>query len=97
MVARDGSDGREQLWKWEIWASVSAVGAVVVGEVVVAAMAVKIYGQGPPSEKSTTTECGINDQLLAVIYRSHPMGKLLVEVDHNQLRTDNGVRDGRSN
>ena len=26
------------------------------------------YGQEPPSEESTTTECGFNYQLLAVIY-----------------------------
>ena len=32
------------------------------------------YGQEPPSEESTTTECGFNYQLLTVIYRSSPMG-----------------------
>ena len=32
------------------------------------------YGQEPPSGESTTTECGFNYQLLAVIYRSSPMG-----------------------
>ena len=26
------------------------------------------YGQEPPSGKSTTTECGVNYQLLAVMY-----------------------------
>ena len=26
-----------------------------------------VYGQEPPSEESTTTECGFNYQLLAVI------------------------------
>ena len=26
------------------------------------------YGQEPPSRESTTTECGFNYQLLAVIY-----------------------------
>ena len=26
-----------------------------------------VYGQEPPSEESTTTECGVNYQLLAVI------------------------------
>ena len=41
------------------------------------------YGQEPPSGESTTTECGFNYQLLAVIYRSSPMGELLVAVDHN--------------
>ena len=32
------------------------------------------YGQEPPSGESTTTECGFNYQLLAVIYWSSPMG-----------------------
>ena len=32
------------------------------------------YVQEPPSGESTTTECGFNYQLLAVIYRSSPMG-----------------------
>ena len=31
------------------------------------------YGQEPPSGECTTTECGFNYQLLAVIYRSRPM------------------------
>ena len=40
------------------------------------------YGQKPPIGESTTPECEVNYQLLAVIY-----GELLVAVDHNQLRT----------
>ena len=32
------------------------------------------YGQEPPSGESTTSECGFNYQLLAVIYWSSPMG-----------------------
>ena len=40
------------------------------------------YGQEPPSGESTTTECGFNYQLLAVIYWSS-----LVAVNHSQLRT----------
>ena len=32
------------------------------------------YDQEPPSGESTTTECGFNYQLLAVIYWSSPMG-----------------------
>ena len=32
------------------------------------------YGQEPPSGESTTTECGVNYQVLAVIYWSSPMG-----------------------
>ena len=32
------------------------------------------YGQEPPSGESTTTECGVNYQLLAVMYWSSPMG-----------------------
>ena len=35
---------------------------------------VVFYGQEPPSGESTTTECGFNYQLLAVIYWSSPMG-----------------------
>ena len=31
------------------------------------------YGQEPPSGESTSTECGLNYQLLAVIYLSSPM------------------------
>ena len=32
------------------------------------------YGQEPPSGESTTTECGVNYPLLAVMYWSSPMG-----------------------
>ena len=32
------------------------------------------YGQEPPSGESTTTECGFNYELLAVIYWGSPMG-----------------------
>ena len=32
------------------------------------------YGQEPPSVESTNTECGVNCNLLAVIYWSSPMG-----------------------
>ena len=53
------------------------------------------YGQKPPSRESTTTECGFNYQLLAVIYWSSPMGT--PSCSQPQLATDNGVRDGRSN
>ena len=44
------------------------------------------YGQDPPSLESTTTECGVNYQLLAVITEVAKW-ELLVAVDHNQLRT----------
>ena len=33
-----------------------------------------LYGQEPPSGESTTTEYGVNYQLLAVIYWSNQMG-----------------------
>ena len=33
-----------------------------------------MHGQEPPSGESTTTECWVNYQLLAVIYGSSPMG-----------------------
>ena len=45
------------------------------------------YGQEPPSGEYTTTECVVNYQLLAVMYRSSPMGELVVVVNRNQLRT----------
>ena len=32
------------------------------------------YGQEPPSGESTTTECGVNYQLLSLMYKSSPMG-----------------------
>ena len=53
------------------------------------------YGQEPPSLESTTTECMVNYQILAVItevaqLRTHSCSR-------PQLVTDNGVRDGRSN
>ena len=41
------------------------------------------YGQEPPSGEFTTTECGVNYQLLAVICWSSRMGNSY----HNQLRT----------
>ena len=44
------------------------------------------YIQEPPSGESTTTECGVNYQLLAVIIEQ-PNGELIVAVYHNQLRT----------
>ena len=45
------------------------------------------YGQEPPSGESTTTECGFNYQLLAVILLKQPNGEPLVAVNQNQLRT----------
>ena len=45
------------------------------------------YGLEPPSGESTTTECGFNYQLLAVICWSSPNWEHLGAVDHNQLRT----------
>ena len=45
------------------------------------------YGPEPCSGESTTTECGVNYKLLAVILLKQPNGGLLVAVDHNQLRT----------
>ena len=44
------------------------------------------YGQEPPSGESTTTECAVNYQLLAVITEV-VQRELLVVFDHNQLRT----------
>ena len=53
------------------------------------------YGQEPPRGESTSTECGINYQLLAVIYCSSPVVNSWLQSP--QPATDNGIRDGRSN
>ena len=53
------------------------------------------YGQEPPSGESTTTECGVNYQLLAVITEAAQWGT--PSCSKPQPSTDNGVRDGRSN
>ena len=52
------------------------------------------YGQEPPSGESTTTECGVNYQLLAVITEVAQWGT--PSCSRPQSATDNGVRDGRS-
>ena len=44
------------------------------------------YDQEPPTGESTTTECGFNYQLLAVILLKWHNGELLVAVNHNQLQ-----------
>ena len=53
------------------------------------------YGQEPPSGESTTTECGVNYQLLAVITEAAQWGT--PSCSQPQPATDIGVRDGRSN
>ena len=53
------------------------------------------YCQEPPSGESTTTECGVNYQLLAVITEVAQWGT--PSCSQPQPDTDNGVRDGRSN
>ena len=53
------------------------------------------YGQEPPSGESTTTESGVNYQLLAVMLMKQPNGLLPVAVDHSQPRAM--ASDGRSN
>ena len=53
------------------------------------------YGQEPLSGESTTTECGVNYQLLAVITEVAQWGAN--SCSQPQPATDNGVRDGRSN
>ena len=53
------------------------------------------YGQEPPSGESTTTECGVNYQLLAVITEATQWGT--PSCSQPQPATDNGIRDGRSN
>ena len=51
--------------------------------------------QAPPSGESTTTECGVNYQLLAVITEVAQCGT--PRCSRPQPATDNGVRYGRSN
>ena len=54
------------------------------------------YGQEPPSGESyTTTECGVNYQLLAVI--TEVTQWITPSCSRPQPATENGVRDGRSN
>ena len=53
-----------------------------------------VYGQEPPSGESTTTECGFNYQLLAVITEAAQWRT--PSCSQPQPATDNGVRDGRS-
>ena len=52
-------------------------------------------GQEHPSGESTTTECGVNYQLLAVITEVAQWGTPSCSLP--QPATGNGVRDGRSN
>ena len=54
-----------------------------------------VYDQEPHSGESTTTECGFNYQLLAVITVAAQWGT--PSCGQPQPATDNGVRDGRSN
>ena len=54
-----------------------------------------VYAQESPSGESTTTECGFNYQLLAVITEVAQWGA--PSCIQPQSATDNGVRDGRSN
>ena len=54
-----------------------------------------VYGQEPPSGESTTTESGVNYQLLEVITEAAQWGT--PSCSQPQPATDNGVRDGRSN
>ena len=49
--------------------------------------------QEPPSGESTTTECGVNYQLHAVISEMTQWGT--PSSSRPQPATDNGVRDGR--
>ena len=53
------------------------------------------YGQQPSSGESTTTECGVNYQLLVVITEVVQWGTPSCSLP--QPAMDNGVRDRRSN
>ena len=67
----------------------------VVREVNVRVKGKVFYGQEPPSGESTTTECGVNYQQLAVITEVAQWET--PSCSRPQPATDNGVRDGRSN
>ena len=54
-----------------------------------------LYGQEPTSGESTTTECGVNYQILAVITEVAQWGT--PSCSRPQPATDIGARDGRSN
>ena len=54
-----------------------------------------LHGQEIPSGESTTTECGVNCQLLAPISEAAQLGT--PSCSRPQPAMDNGVRDGRSN
>ena len=54
-----------------------------------------VYGQEHPSGESTTTECGFNYQLLAVITKVAQWGA--PSCSQPQPATENGIGDGRSN
>ena len=53
------------------------------------------YGQEPPSGESTTTECGVNYQLLPVFTEVAQWGA--PSCSRPQRATNNCVGDGRSN
>ena len=53
-----------------------------------------VYGQEPPSGESTTTECGFNYQLLAVITKVDQWGA--PSCSQPQPAMDNGVRDSET-
>ena len=53
------------------------------------------YDQEPPSLEFTTTECGVNYQLLAVITEVAQWGT--PSLSQPQPATNKGARDGRSN
>ena len=53
------------------------------------------YGQEPPSGESTTTQCRVNYQLLAVITEAAQLG--IPSCSQPQPAMDNAVRDSRSN
>ena len=53
------------------------------------------YGQEPLSRESTTTECGVNYQLLTVITEVAQWGT--PSCSRPQPATDNGITDGRNN
>ena len=53
--------------RWPLAAEDDAGGCAIIRQEGVASTKV-FYGQEPPSGESTTTKCGVNYQLLAVIH-----------------------------
>ena len=83
------------LYRISNWQCVVLCNAILRSPLFIKVKGKVVYGQEPPSGESTTTECGVNYQLLAVITEVAQCGA--PSCSQPQPATDNGVRDGRSN